>query len=177
MNTPLDASPTSASTSEPTSAPTSAPTPEPLAPPAAQAPALWNPNAAAGWSLLFSPIFGAILHMKNWEAMGETTKAFDARLWAIGMAAALGGVVLADVVLPPSRLLDALGHAVGLPLLVVWYYASAKPQATRVAALYGRQYPRRGWLGPLLIGLAAIVGLIIAFGLLGAVMSLLISQH
>lgn len=35
------------------------------------APALWNPNAAACWSLLFSPIFGAALHMFNARAMGD----------------------------------------------------------------------------------------------------------
>ena len=48
--------------------------PNPYAPPTARvddvatgdaAPALWNPNAAANWSLLFSPAFGAWLHMKN----------------------------------------------------------------------------------------------------------------
>ena len=36
-----------------------------------EAPALWNPNAAACWSLLFSPIFGAALHMFNARAMGD----------------------------------------------------------------------------------------------------------
>ena len=53
-------------------------TPNPYAPPKAEvadvgrtevAPALWNPNAAASWSLLFSPAFGAFLHMKNWQAL------------------------------------------------------------------------------------------------------------
>jgi hypothetical protein len=39
------------------------------------APALWNPNAAANWSLLFSPMFGAWLHMKNWAALGEPERA------------------------------------------------------------------------------------------------------
>jgi hypothetical protein len=29
------------------------------------APALWNPGAAASWSLLLSPAFGAILHPHN----------------------------------------------------------------------------------------------------------------
>ena len=40
---------------------------------AAPRPPLWNPGAAASWSLLLSPVFGAILHMKNWQAMGEQT--------------------------------------------------------------------------------------------------------
>lgn len=33
--------------------------------------ALWNPNAAANWSLLFTPLFGAYLHMLNWRSLGE----------------------------------------------------------------------------------------------------------
>lgn len=37
--------------------------------------ALWNPNAAGLWSLLFTPIFGSIIHMKNWNALGQPEKA------------------------------------------------------------------------------------------------------
>ncbi|MGM9514995.1 hypothetical protein ACS5PK_12140 [Roseateles sp. DB2] len=133
-------------------------------------PRLWNPGAAVGWSLLLSPVFGAVLQMKNWQAMGETTKAFDAKLWAVGMAVAIFGVTLALVVLPQSRLLDALGHAVGLPLLIGWYYATAKAQVTRVAALYGRQYPRRGWGRPLLAGLGAVLGVILFILVLDALL-------
>jgi hypothetical protein len=41
-------------------------TPEPNSRP----PALWNPNAAAGWSLLFTPAFGAFLHARNGTRWG-----------------------------------------------------------------------------------------------------------
>ena len=60
----------------------------PFAPPQAEvadvptgeaAPALWNPNAASSWSLLFSPIFGAYLHMQNWQALGQPDKAEQCR--------------------------------------------------------------------------------------------------
>lgn len=138
---------------------------QPVAPPR-----LWNPGAAVGWSLFLTPVFGAVLQMKNWQAMGETTKAFDAKLWAVGMAVAILGVTLALAVLPQSRLLDALGHVVGLPLLIVWYYATAKAQVTRVAALYGRQYPRRGWVGPLLAGVGAVLGTILSVLVLESVL-------
>ena len=43
--------------------------------PRQDSPPLWNPNAAANWSLLLSPAFGAFLHMKNWEELGEPAKA------------------------------------------------------------------------------------------------------
>jgi hypothetical protein len=44
------------------------------------APALWNPGAAASWSLLLSPAFGAFLHMKNWG-------------WAQPLLVAVGAIV------------------------------------------------------------------------------------
>ena len=44
---------------------------------------IWNPNAAASWSLPFSPVFGAYLHMLNWRSLGEEAKAATARTWLI----------------------------------------------------------------------------------------------
>ena len=46
---------------------------------AAAAAPIWNPSAAASWSLPFSPIFGAYLHMLNWRALGDEQKAATAR--------------------------------------------------------------------------------------------------
>lgn len=48
------------------------------------APALWNPNAAANWSLLFSPMFSALLYANNWIALGELQQAGSVRWWAWG---------------------------------------------------------------------------------------------
>jgi predicted amidophosphoribosyltransferase len=28
--------------------------------------AIWNPNAASNWSLVFTPAFGSYLHARNW---------------------------------------------------------------------------------------------------------------
>jgi hypothetical protein len=49
--------------------------------PTSRPPALWNPNAAAGWSLLFSPAFGAFLHARNADAMGRPTEAKANKVW------------------------------------------------------------------------------------------------
>ena len=66
-------------------------TPNPYAPPTANveagenkaAPALWNPNAAGAWSLLFTPIFGSFLLLKNWREIGADDKVRSARTWLI----------------------------------------------------------------------------------------------
>jgi hypothetical protein len=54
-------------------------------------PPLWNPSAAANWSLLFSPAFGALVQMKHWEALGEPAKASAARGFLL-FAMVVGGV-------------------------------------------------------------------------------------
>ena len=46
--------------------------PLPEAPIKRRAREIWNPNAAANWSLLFTPAFGAYIHYLNWQKMGKT---------------------------------------------------------------------------------------------------------
>lgn len=43
--------------------------------------AIWNPSAAATWSLVFTPAFGAFIHMRNWQAVGQPQLAASARRW------------------------------------------------------------------------------------------------
>ena len=116
---------------------------------------LWNPNAAACWSLLFTPVFGAMLHMKNWQAMGDEERARSAKGWAIGSLVYMVVVTLLGVVLPESKALDALGRVGGFALLITWYYQNAKFQQSYVLAKFGPEYPRRGWSKPLLLALLA----------------------
>jgi hypothetical protein len=66
-------------------------------------PRLWNPNAAANWSLLFGPAFGAFLHMKNWQALEEPAKASAAKVWFLLTIVVLGSLVCASVVLNTTR--------------------------------------------------------------------------
>jgi hypothetical protein len=121
-------------------------------------PALWNPKAAAGWSLIFTPVFGAVLHMKNWQALGQREKAASARMWAIGSAAYLVLLTIISMALPDSKALDALTKVAGLALLIAWYYANGKAQQSHVLARFGAGYPRRGWGRPLSLALLAYVG-------------------
>jgi hypothetical protein len=44
--------------------------------------AIWNPNAAASWSVLFTPLFGALLHAQNWTVLGEPERARKSMRWA-----------------------------------------------------------------------------------------------
>ncbi|WP_027863610.1 hypothetical protein [Massilia alkalitolerans] len=122
--------------------------------------ALWNPAAAALWSVVLSPAFGAWLHMRNWERLGEDDKARDAASWfamACGLHAVNLLIVLAGAVLGRET---GLPHPVGLAFLAVWYIRSGHAQVRHVADLHGPAYARRFWLGTLLVGVAAIAALV-----------------
>ncbi len=119
---------------------------------ATTAPPLWNPNAAANWCLLFSPMFGAWLQMKNWTALGETRRAASSRVWVIISAIVLAGSVLVDWLLPRS-LVAALTVPIAFVTLIAWYFASGRPHARWVDQRFGADYPRQGWTQPLLWGL------------------------
>src|SRR5438552_4573164 len=81
------------------------------------APALWNPNAAASWSLLFSPIFGSYLHARNWEALDRPDKAASSRKWMVGSIIFFVVIALAAFVLPDSKAADGFGRLGGFALL------------------------------------------------------------
>jgi len=138
-----------------------------------ESPPLWNPNAAASWSLVFSPVFGAVLHMKNWQAMGEPAKAAAARNWALASVAFFAVLILSTIALPESKVIDLLSRAGGLVLLLGWYYASGKAQNAAVLARYGKNYRRKGWAKPLLVALAAVVGFFVLAGAAGFLFGML----
>jgi hypothetical protein len=148
----------------------------PYAPPRAQvadidqlvsgenAPALWNPNAAASWSLLFTPIFGAYLHMRNWQALGQPEKAARSKNWIIGSLVCILLLVIVPLLLPDSKGVDAIGRACGFALLITWYYAMGKSQQAFVLGKFGKTYPRRGWSKPLLAAVGGVIALfVVAF--------------
>jgi len=148
----------------------------PYAPPSAEiadvavheaSPALWNPNAAACWSLIFSPVFGGILHMKNWQAMGRPEEAASSRNWVIGTLLVLVATIVMAVVLPDSKFMDLLSRFFGFGTLIAWYYAIGKSQNAAVLARYGKDYARKGWGKPLSLAVLALIGFLVLAVIIG----------
>ena len=133
-------------------------------------PPLWNPDAAANWSLLFTPIFGSWLHMLNWRALGETERAKSAKTWLLLLAPLIVGGDLAVALMPGGGITEGVA-LLRFVLLLAWYFGSARGQARLVKAQYGNDYVRRRWARPLLgaTGLWATAG--IAMGALIAINS------
>lgn len=138
----------------------------------AATPAMWNPNAAANWSLLFSPAFGAFLQMKNWEALGEPGKVAVAKQWAIWSVVFLVGIGLLSAALPDNKMLDALSRPAGIGMLVAWYVGNGRTQASYVKERFGSEYPRKGWWKPIGFGflfLLAVFAVGVVIGIIGAI--------
>ena len=120
-------------------------------------PKLWNPNAATLWSLLFSPVFGAWIHAKNWKELGSEEESKNSMKWVYG-----GLVFLTLVLLIPMP--DAIGRYVGLGFLIAWNFSSAKKQVDHVKNLPA--YEKKAWFKPLLAGLCGLlIFFSVAFGL------------
>lgn len=131
-------------------------------------PRLWNPNAAANWSLLLTPGFGALLHAANWRVLGQPERA-KANIFWFWITLGFMFAVIASMPLPQSTAVDLVFRAVGLGLLVGWYFNQGKPQIKLVKEQFGKDYQKRGWLLVLPAGFAATLGFMvvaIAVGLL-----------
>jgi len=120
---------------------------------------LYNPNVSANLSLLFTPIFSAILHAKNWKALGKAEHAKSSYEWAIGyvlvwIAYVGGGSVLPEIAKIP-------GAAVYWGMLLVWYFTSGKAHINYVKEHFGSSYPRRSLLVPSLIAFIVIAAIVI----------------
>lgn len=120
---------------------------------------LWNPTAAALWSLLFSPIFGSVLIGLNWKALGQPQRASRAWVWLV--ATAVLAVVLSVL---PFRT-----GVFNIVVLVAWFRDLAQPQITWVKDHHGKTYTRRAWWAPLGIAFGVLCLLFLFFYLAAGV--------
>lgn len=128
----------------------------PASVPAPGAP-LWNPDLAAALSIVFTPVFGAILHALNWKALRDERRARAAWVWAACIGAAVVAALLyAMLAMPGHRSAGAFVRFVALACLVVWYFGAARAQSKRVASELKGAYVRASWFTP--VWLALIVG-------------------
>lgn len=119
---------------------------------------LWNPNFASAWSLLFTPVFGAIIHMKNWEALGRPDKAMASKVWAFMMGVIILLVTTWSILNPRVFLSARLPQIVSLTVFFVWYVAMARPQIDLITA--AGDFEKRSWGMPISLGIAGIAALL-----------------
>jgi len=115
-------------------------------------PQLWNPNAAANWSLLFSPAFGAWIHAKNWRTLNCHDKAQASMVWVY-----LGLALLVVAIFVPDR----AARSISIAFLFGWYFNSAREQAKYVKSEFEGTYRKRGWGKPLGLALLALIAYVL----------------
>jgi hypothetical protein len=133
------------------------PTPPPTGPP----PALWNPKAAAYWSLLFSPAFGAFVHARNADAMGRVDEAKANRRWFYVLIAYLGFTFVTIFIFIPIP--QGLLELVPTGLLFGWYLSLGKKQVTYVKETWQAGYKRKPWKEPLVVASGCLIVIFIVF--------------
>lgn len=130
--------------------------------PTGRPPALWNPNAAAGWSLLFSVAFGAFLHARNADAMGRHGEAKANRVWFyVTIAYSAFSLVRIQAIPPVLFSLASTG------LLLGWYFALGKEQVRYVKQTWRDRYQRKPWKKPLIIASCFLIGTFIGLTVAG----------
>jgi hypothetical protein len=129
--------------------------------------ALWNPNAAANWSLPFSPVFGAYLHALNWRSLGEAQRAEASMKWVYVGIALLFLYLAVGFFVSDEKAAEGIARLAGLVYLLSWYFGSAKAQAKYVKERFGTSYPRKSWGRPLLIAVGCAVGFFVLAVLVG----------
>jgi len=139
-----------------------------------QLPALWNPNAAANWSLLFTPAFGAYFHARNAEAMGRTNEAKANKVWFYISLAYLGFVLISNFI---PAIPEGLFKLSALVLLFSWYFSLAKKQIRYVKETYRSGYDRKPWMKPLLISFGCLIGVYVVLFVIAGVQELVFGSH
>jgi hypothetical protein len=121
--------------------------------PNSRPPALWNPNAAAGWSLLFTPAFGAFLHSRNADAMGRHSEAKANKVWFYVIIGYFGFALMPIPFIP-----ELFFRVTRLGLLLGWYFNLGKDQIKYVNLTWGNGYERKPWTKPLVTALCCLAG-------------------
>lgn len=131
--------------------------------------AIWNPNAAANWSLIFTPAFGAYLQMLNWRTLGEPERADAAQNWFYAGMVLLAVYVLSGIFMRDAKAADGLARGLGFLFLLVWYFSAGRAQSKYVKEKFGANYARKPWGKALLMGVAAFICYLIAAVAIGLV--------
>jgi len=119
--------------------------------------AVWNPNAAAAWSLLFTPIFGSCLHYLNWKSLGEEERAGLARIWFIFSIVLYSVITVLQIAM--FRRDGGIPFWFYLFYTALWYGLSGRQQASYLREKFGGEYEHRPLAHPLLaaVGIWALL--------------------
>lgn len=130
---------------------------------------IWNPNAAANWSLVFTPAFGSYIHMRNWASLGHVQKAAAAKRWFYASLALLGVYLILSFVVDDEKKAEVFARGLGFIFLLVWYFSAGRAQAKYVKATFGSSYLHKPWGKTLLVAVAAVIAYVLLASIVGVI--------
>ncbi|WP_161974520.1 putative signal transducing protein [Piscinibacter terrae] len=102
--------------------------------------ALWNPDAAAAWSLWVTPLFGCVLHLLNARTLRNPGMVRASLVWLTVCAAATGVVMTHMLRHEQSAAGLLVASSLLSPLTCLWYVFSARDQSKFIVERHGRKY-------------------------------------
>lgn len=112
---------------------------------------VYSPEAAAVWSIVLTPMFGAVLHLANARVLGDIRLCRIAWSWTVALAiitlaglyAAFNMAMTASAPFRASLILSFV--------TLVWYFLAGQAQSRHLLNAHGARYPRKGMFMPALI--------------------------
>jgi hypothetical protein len=120
--------------------------------------AIWNPNAAANWSLPFTPAFGSYLQMLNWKTLDEPAKASSAQSWFYASLLMMFIYFVIGMFIGDPEARYPIIWWLSFLYLITWYFAAGRSQGKYVKAKFGTSYPKKPWGQALLMAVGALIG-------------------
>lgn len=111
---------------------------------------LWSPDKAAFFSIIFSPIFGAVIHALNWKALGEKSKSRMSWIWAVLIWLAFSVVTASgEAKLYDFEVITMHLQLTQMVIIVLWYFLSARAQSKYLVTHYPQGYTKKSWVYPI----------------------------
>lgn len=128
-------------------------------------PPLYNPKAAMWWSLLLFTPFGAWLHAKNWQALGEEELAKQ-NYWFVWLCF---GLIIGVTILEMLTGYSVPTLSISIIPLIAWYRTLGKQQVALLNEEWEGAYERRSMLLAVLGGIGVAVVLVVILMVLEAI--------
>ena len=117
---------------------------------------IWNHNAVAAWSLLFTPAFSSYFQMLNWRTLGETEKAASAKKWFFSSLVMLVAFFIMRGSDNPKSISHNLAGLMYIIFFLSWYFSSGREQGKYVKEKCGSNCILKPFGMAFLLGFAAI---------------------
>ena len=118
---------------------------------------LWNPTLTVVFSLVLTPVFGALIQMLNWRILKKDHDAQHSLWWCLAGCVILLGNQVFSALLQDDRVVDTFTVSLLVLYGCSWFLLSGRRQIRYVREHFSRSYGRKSWKAVLPATLAAYV--------------------